>query len=156
MEIKVIKCNSLEELLSKIYNGVLCDIFTEQPIETVEEPTVNISFFIERLAQKKGWNPKKTAGWLNSIQEISPSAAFSIVLREVALWLDLKYEGHIEKSDEIYIISTLDGRIHKANKKSIKNYRNFAAFRTLKDAKFACNILREPLKAMFGRDAQKK
>lgn len=43
----------------------------------------------------------------------------------------------------------LDGRITKANKAHIKNYRNFAAFRSVSDAKIACSIVRDVLKEMF-------
>ena len=43
----------------------------------------------------------------------------------------------------------LDGRITKANKAYIKNYRNFAAFRTIEDAKIACRIVKPILKEMF-------
>ena len=63
--------------------------------------------------------------------------------------MDKKYEDHIENSPEIYVISLLDGRITKANKAHIKNYRNFAAFRTIGDAKIACNIVKELLKELF-------
>ena len=43
----------------------------------------------------------------------------------------------------------LDGRITKANKAYIKNYRNFAAFRTIEDAKIACRIVKPILTEMF-------
>ena len=76
-------------------------------------------------------------------------AAVNIVLREIACILDEKYPDHINKSDKIYIISTFDGRIHEVSKAYIKNYRNFAAFRTIEDAKIACNIVRDQLKDMF-------
>ena len=42
-----------------------------------------------------------------------------------------------------------DGRITKANKAHIKNYRNFAGFRTIEDAKIGCTITRDILKEMF-------
>ena len=43
-----------------------------------------------------------------------------------------------------------DGRITKANKAHIKNYRNFAAFRSVEDARIACRFLKGSLKEMFG------
>ena len=87
--------------------------------------------------------------YLNSVDTILPAAAFSMILREIAIELDKKYKDHIEKSPEIYVISMLDGRITKANKAHIKNYRNFAAFRSVSDAKIACTITRDILKEMF-------
>lgn len=110
-------------------------------------PTV--STVIERLANRMGWKPQKVESYLNGAAEIMPMAAFNIILREVAVMLDEKYLGHINNSEKIYCISPLDGRIHEVCKAHIKNYRNFAAFRTIEDAKLACNILRGPLKEMF-------
>ena len=83
------------------------------------------------------------------MDSILPAAAFSMVLREIAVELDKKYEDHIENSPEIYVISMLDGRITKANKAHIKNYRNFSAFRTIEDARIACRIVKPILKEMF-------
>lgn len=110
-------------------------------------PTV--STVTERFANRMGWKPQKVENYLNSVAEIMPMAAFNMVLREVAVMLDEKYPDHINKSEKIYCISPLDGRIHEVCKAHIKNYRNFAAFRTIEDAKLACSILREPLKDMF-------
>ena len=91
----------------------------------------------------------KVYNYLNSVDSILPAASLSMVLREIAIELDKKYEDHIENSPEIYVISLLDGRITKANKAHIRNYRNFAAFRTIEDAKIACKIVKPILKEMF-------
>lgn len=120
---------------------------------TTPSPSKNsvptVSAVIERLANRLGWKPQKVEGYLNGVAEIMPMAAFSIVLREVAIMLDEKYPDHIDKSEKIYCISPLDGRVHEVCKGYIKNYRNFAAFRSIDDAKLACSILRESLKEMF-------
>ena len=155
MEVKVIKVKegkSLGDILSAVFDEIEKETLKEEVVEDVNkghEPELSMGFFIERIAMKKGWKPEKVENYLNSIDELYPQAAFSIMLREIAVYLDSKYKDHIENSDEIYTVSTLDGRIHKINKKAIKNFRNFAAFRTLEDAKTACNILRVPLKDMF-------
>ena len=113
------------------------------------EVLMELDYYIQKIAEKLGWKMEKVYNYLNSVDSILPAAAFSMVLREVAIELDKKYEGHIEKSPEIYVISMLDGRITKANKAHIKNYRNFAAFRSISDAKIACKITRDILKEMF-------
>lgn len=113
------------------------------------EVPIELDYYIQKIAKKLGWKMEKVYNYLNSVDSILPIAAFSMVLREVAIELDKKYEDHIEKSPEIYVISMLDGRITKANKAHIKNYRNFAAFRTIEDAKIACRITRDILKEMF-------
>lgn len=110
---------------------------------------MTLPYYIEKLAERFGWKPEKMTNYLNTIDSVYPAAAFSMILREVAIELDKKYEDHIEKSPEIYVISMLDGRITKANKAHIKNYRNFAAFRSVEDAKFACSVTREILKELF-------
>lgn len=115
-------------------------------------PTIvpmELEYYIQKIAEKLGWKIEKVYNYLNSVDTILPAAAFSMVLREVAIELDKKYEDHIEKSPEIYVISMLDGRITKVNKAHIKNYKNFAAFRSVNDAKIACRITRDILKEMF-------
>jgi hypothetical protein len=113
------------------------------------ESHMNLHYYVEKLAKKFNWKVEKMYNYLNTIDSVYPVAAFSMILREVAIELDKKYEDHIEKSPEIYVISMLDGKITKANKAHIKNYRNFAAFRSIEDAKTACSIVREILKELF-------
>ena len=126
-------------------------IITTKPAKSVVETEVpmELEYYIQKIADKLGWKVEKVYNYLNSVDAILPAAAFSMVLREIAIELDKKYEDHIDKSPEIYVISILDGKITKANKAHIKNYRNFAAFRTIEDAKIACTITRDILKEMF-------
>ena len=116
---------------------------------TNNEIPMDINFYIEKIAARLGWKPEKVYNYLNNIDSILPAAVLSMVLREIAVELDKKYKDHIENSPEIYVISMLDGRITKANKAHIKNYRNFAAFRTIEDARIACRIVKPILKEMF-------
>ena len=111
--------------------------------------SMDLEFYIQKIADRLDWKIEKVYNYLNSVDTILPAAAFSMVLREIAIELDKKYEDHIKKSPEIYVISLLDGRITKANKAHIKNYRNFAAFRSVSDAKIACSIVKDILKEMF-------
>lgn len=117
--------------------------------EVESEVPMELEYYIQKIADRLGWKVEKVYNYLNSVDTILPAAAFFMVLREIAIELDKKYEDHIEKSPEIYVISMLDGRITKANKAHINNYRNFAAFRTIEDAKIACRITRDILKEMF-------
>lgn len=125
-------------------------VTTANPAKSVEtEIPMELGYYIQKIADKLGWKVGKAYNYLNSADAILPVAAFSMVLREIAIELDKKYEDHIEKSPEIYVISMLDGRITKVNKAHIRNYRNFAAFRSVSDAKTACKITRDILKEMF-------
>lgn len=104
---------------------------------------------ITNLSKKTGWKFDKLNGILGTINSVNPWAVIQIVLKEIAIELDKKYKDHINKSEEIYAISPQDGRIHKINKKTIKNYRAFPAFRNVEDAKIACSLVRENLKSIF-------
>ena len=136
-----------KDILPKLLEAGI--VTTIKPTVVESEVPMELEYYIQKIAEKLGWKIEKVYNYLNSVDTILPTAAFSMVLREVAIELDKKYEDHIEKSPEIYIISMLDGRITKANKALIKNYRNFAAFRTIEDAKIACRITRDILKEMF-------
>lgn len=143
--IVVVTEDNLPELLEA---GI---VTTTKPEKTVAETKVpmELEYYIQKIAEKLGWKIEKVYNYLNSVDAILPAAAFSMVLREIAIELDKKYKDHIEKSPEIYVVSVFDGRITKANKTHIKNYRNFAAFRTVEDAKIACSIVRDILKELF-------
>lgn len=138
-----------KDILPKLLEAGI--VTTTEPAKSVVETEVpmELEYYIQKIADKLGWKIEKVYNYLNSVDAILPAAAFSMVLREIAIELDKKYEDHIEKSPEIYVISMLDGRITKANKDCIKNYRNFVAFRTIEDAKIACKITRDILKEMF-------
>lgn len=122
--------------------------------KTVDVP-VEITFYIEKIANKMNCHIKKVINHLNAITLVYPAASASLLLKEVAIELDKKYKDHISKSPEIYVISVLDGQIVKANKDHIKNYRNFAAFRSIEDAKTAYNIVKPFMEEMF-KDASEK
>lgn len=143
-QIKVTK-----DILPKLLKAGI--VTTTKPAKSVVETKVpmELEYYIQKIADKLGWKIEKVYNYLNSVDAVLPAAAFSMVLREIAIELDKKYEDHIENSPEIYVISMLDGRIAKANKAHIKNYRNFAAFRSVNDAKIACSIVRDILKEMF-------
>lgn len=108
----------------------------------------NEEFYIHQLAEKMNWDVKKMASYIDNLERFSPAAAFDVLLMEVAIHLDQKYEDSIVKVDDIYIISKLDGKVHKVEGR-IKNFRNFAAFRTEEDAKFAHRVLSRLIKKMF-------
>lgn len=138
-----------KDILPKLLEaGIVTTTKPEKPVDEAEIP-MELEYYIQKIAEKLGWKIEKVYNYLNSVDTILPAAAFSMVLREIAVELDKKYKDHIDKSPEIYVISLLDGRITKANKAHIKNYRNFAAFRSIEDAKIACSIVRDILRELF-------
>lgn len=113
-----------------------------------EIPT-DIKYYICKVGDKMNWNYVRTFEFLKLLYKINKAAFFSTILREVAIELDKRYEDHIKNSEEIYIISLANGHICKMDKKFIRSYNNFAAFRNMEDAKFAAKILRNFLRSMF-------
>lgn len=142
-----------QELLNKLIADKV--IVEKTGKDTPSEVPTDIEFYIEKIAKKKGWKLEKLYNFLNGIDELSEAAAYSIVLREIAIEIDKKYKDHIQDSPKIYVISLFDGRITEANKAHIKSYRNFAAFRTIEDAKIACKIVSPLLKELF-KDGRRK
>lgn len=122
-------------------------------IITYKPDKEDIEFYVLKIMDKIGWNREKNLKeFFMNIVKILPSAFLSMVLREIAIELDKKYSDHIENSKKIYVISNLNGQIVEVNKARINNYRNFAAFRTIEDAKIACRIVRPLLKELFKKN----
>lgn len=119
--------------------------------DNISIPT-DISYYIEKLSNKIGWKEEKTANILDKIDKVYPIASFSLILREIALELDKKYDDHIKNSPTIFSISSIDGTICRVNKAKVRSYKNFAAFRTIDDAKVACRILSPLLKDMYAKE----
>ena len=132
-----------KELMSKFIK--------EGKVNVVEEKDTNKiwSNAIESLSKKTNWKEEKLLDILSTLHLANPWAATQMVLREIAIELDKKYDDHINKSEKIYAISPQDGRIHEINKKTIKNYKAFPAFRSIEDAKIACSLIRWHLKSIF-------
>lgn len=76
---------------------------------------------------------------------------FEMLLRAAAVLIDRKYPDHINnaKVDKYFTINMTDGKVCEVPKKSIKNFRNFAAFRTLDDIKIATKLLRPIMKHIW-------
>ena len=148
VETTVVTEHSLPELIKKgiITSSLGSNLELGSDLD-IDNKTLH--YYIEKLAKRLNWKVEKMYNYLNTIDSVYPAAAFSMLLREIAIELDKKYKDHIEKSPEIYVLSLLDGRITKANKTHIKNYRNFAAFRNIEDAKIACSIVKPILKNLF-------
>lgn len=134
---------SIPKLLKK---GMIKEALPPRKVPT------DITFYVKRLAQRIKWKEDNLVRYLNNLNTIYPVAIVSIILREIALYLDEKYPDHINNSNEIWYISAINGeieRIHDVTK--VKNFRNFAAFRSLEDAKIAKEIMRVPLGQLFKR-----
>lgn len=151
--------SSLKSLLNNIKEVAEKQIENEKKVEdgTPIFPNHKL-YYIKNLALKRGWSVSQMVDFLRELWDFYPAAALSLLMREIAVELDKNYKDHINDSDKIFVISVLDGKIHKVAKNHIKNYRNFAAFRTLEDARIACKTLQKELRFMFhnGKQENKK
>ena len=132
-----------KELMGKLINDGKVNVVEENGINKIWNDA------IKSLAKKTNWKEEKLLNILATLHLANPWAATQMVLREIAIELDKKYDDHINKSEKIYVISPQDGRIHEINKKTVKNYKAFSAFRSIEDAKIACSLIREHLKSIF-------
>ena len=112
----------------------------------------SLAYYVQKAADRMGWKFEKMDNYLTTLDEFYSSVAFNIILREIAVDLDKQYPDHINKSEKIYVINSMNGKITEVFPATIKNFRNFAAFRTIDDAKKACSILRLMLKKMFSNN----
>lgn len=78
-------------------------------------------------------------------------ARFSVMLRALAVLIDRKYPDHINNADvdKYFTIDMTNGRVCEVPKGKIKNFRNFAAFRSIDDIKIATKILRPFIKELW-------
>ena len=132
-----------KELMGKLINDGKVNVVEENGINKIWNDA------IKSLAKKTNWKEEKLLNILATLHLANPWAATQMVLREIAIELDKKYDDHSNKSEKIYVISPQDGRIHEINKKTVKNYKAFPAFRSIDDAKIACSLIREHLKSIF-------
>lgn len=141
--IEIIHIKLTEETLPQLLKA---GIIITKPV--VDIP-MNIEYYINKAINKLKLPSAVATACFDKISSIYPNLLFSIILKEIAIELDKKYEDHIRNSPVIYGISTTDGRIFIVDKKYIKNYKNFAAFRSVEDAKIACKIVKDTFKDMF-------
>ena len=78
-------------------------------------------------------------------------AEFSVILRTLAILIDRKYPDHINNAniDKYFTIDMTNGKVCEVPKGKIKNFKNFAAFRSIDDIKIATKILRPFIKELW-------
>lgn len=127
---------------------ILCNVGAVTVKEVKEEP-ITLNTVYSRIAKKSNLSVECVIDMFEIIDKIYPMATVSIIMRQLAEILDEKYEDHISDSDEIYSVSTINGKITQIPKEHIKNYKHFAAFRTKEDAVIACKLLKKFFKEMY-------
>lgn len=94
--------------------------------------------------------------YLNILYKINQSALYSVLLKIIAIELDKKYEQHITKSNDLYIVSIAGEVVLKLENSdlSLIDYRKIALFRGSKDAEFAKSICNDLVKEFSKNDCK--
>lgn len=143
-----IVCNfsaSSKEIIDEAIKSFKSENIVKEP----KEPPKDLDYYLNKVAKRNNMSFDKMDGFLCKLHSISPVSAVSILLREIAIEMDLNYEGHINDCEYVYAVSYINGKITRIKSSSCKNFRNFAAFRTEEDAKEALKILGECFKNLF-------
>ena len=150
-EIKAVK----EITLTK---DMLAKLIIRGEVKIVKETSDPIEIWAnawKNLCNKASATSEKMSSILEVLKGVNHWAVVQLLLKEIAIELDKKYDNHINNSEKIYAISPQDGRIHEIDKSHIKNYKAFPAFRSIEDAKIACHLVKNHLKSIFGDDQEK-
>lgn len=150
-EIKAVK----EITLTK---DMLTKLIIRGEVKIVKETTYPMGTWAnawKNLCNKARFTSGDMSSILDALEGANHWAVVQLLLKEIAIELDKKYDNHINNSEKIYAISNQDGRIHEVDKSHIKNYKAFPAFRSIEDAKIACSLVKNHLKSIFGDDQEK-
>lgn len=115
------------------------------------EPEISgdLMYYMMQMLERHKANDYIGISIFRNLEITCPHMVLNLILREIALELDKKYPDHISNSEKIYTISMTDGLIHEVPKKMIRDWGGFPAFRTMEDAKLACNIMSSDLRSLF-------
>lgn len=133
-----------------VMKGILKE---EKPLDKVEKkpkvPTTDEVFALVSTWLMGTPHEKDTAR--EFLAAMPDYARFSVILRALAVLIDRKYPDHINNADvdKYFTIDMTNGRVCEVPKGKIKNFRNFAAFRSIDDIKIATKILRPFIKELW-------
>ena len=116
-------------------------------VKSDEEDTLNISYYIKKLASQYGCTIEELADWLDMTNKICPRAVFDILLQTIALEFYSKDPQAYNKVSEYYSLRIKDGKVGKVT--NLNNY--IPLFKNVEDAETARTILSKQLKRMYGK-----
>ena len=123
------------EVTGKVLETLIKD---DKVIAKEVKPNHNIivAAALNKLACKFKCSEAEMLEILHTIKKVNPWAAVQLLLKEIAIELDMQYSNHISNG-----ISPQDEEIHKIDKKTIKSFNNAPWFRTMEDAQIAKKII---------------
>lgn len=130
--------NSISKLIKK---GLIVE--REDPEKGPLKSEKDAEYYLNKIFQKSSLDEENSTEFLFTLLNIWPASLYTMFLREIAIDLDANYKDHISNSPSIYIVDIASMRIYNLPKAYIKNYKNFAAFRSSKEALIALELLKE-------------
>lgn len=160
VKIHVIDPNGKATEIGKLVDEVVQNLFKGHHLLLSGEisevaPEMTIPYYEAKIAKRNGIYPECVNDVLASLWAIQPGCVLSILLRAIAMEMDLNYPDHISQVEDVYVVDITNGQIREIKNPGI-GYRNFAAFRCLDDAKGACMILKPLFKALYGGKQEDK
>ena len=145
--VHLIKTNKLDAATAE--RLVRLGVLKEYGVPKAENITINDMFKL--IGEWIVGTPDAVETIIELLNTLPDYITFEMMLRAAAVLIDRKYPDHINnaKVDKYYTINMTDGKVCEVPKKSIKNFRNFAAFRTLDDIKIATKLLRPLMKHIW-------
>ena len=81
-----------EDILLKLLDdGIITSNSKKDTVNKYEVP-MDMEYYIQKIANRLNWKIDKVYNYLNNVDAIYPAAAFSMILREIAVELDKKYK----------------------------------------------------------------
>lgn len=146
MEVRFV--NSGRELFDLLRSLLEVIVEPEEKKEEKKESEITYDIMAAEYAKLNNLNFEEAAFILRRIPDY---LGFQAMLRSAAVILDRQYPDHINeaKVDKYYTIDMSNGRVCEVPKAKVKNFRHFAAFRSLEDIKKATKALRPFIKHLW-------
>lgn len=142
----VISAGDFPAMLMRLPKGMYKVEIT--PVDNVLKPELCLpsqdpKYYIETLAKQVNFCCSDTITLCKKINDVSPGALMSMLLMTIAKELDLNHAGHISTCSEVYVYSTVNGKIGVISTKNINkaSFKYFAAFRSKGEAVFAIKMV---------------
>lgn len=146
MEVKFV--NSEKEFFDFLRSLLKSAAELEEKGEEKKEPEITYDTMVAVFAELNNLDFEEAVCILKVIPDY---LGFQALLKSAATILDRKYPDHINdaKVDKYFTIDMSNGRVCEVPKGKVKNFRHFAAFRSLEDIRKATKALRPFMKHLW-------